>query len=314
MVKPYRSALGLTFVLGVARVAAFIGVGALSGLVILALKHQQPFDGLLVALAIVAPLAGILHWLESWLAHNMAYQLLADMRIALFRKLDALAPGYLARRRSGDILGVATHDIELIEYFFGHTITPAFVALLVPAVVLGVLLSYSTLLALALLPFPRLRGPTPAARARANRCAERAVPLCGRANSTPTPSMPCRGLADVIAYRQVERRCAIFLAKTREFIRLRRPLLHDLARQAALQELAAGLGSLAVVLTGAALVGSGGLDVGVLPLLTLLAGAAFFADLRDRPGRTPVRRHAGRDAPRLRRQRRTRRSTRRGRR
>ena len=51
-----------------------------------------------------APLAGLLHWLESWLAHDMAYRLLAEMRIDLYRKLDALAPAYLLRaalRRSG---------------------------------------------------------------------------------------------------------------------------------------------------------------------------------------------------------------------
>ena len=44
---------------------------------------------LVMALAVSAPLAGLLHWLESWLAHDMAYRLLNDMRLALFRKLDA---------------------------------------------------------------------------------------------------------------------------------------------------------------------------------------------------------------------------------
>ena len=48
---------------------------------------------------------------------QMAYYLLADMRIALYRKLDALAPGYLLRRRSGDLVALATQDVETIEYF-----------------------------------------------------------------------------------------------------------------------------------------------------------------------------------------------------
>ena len=85
-----------------------------------------------------APLAGLLHWLESWLAHAMAYQLLAEMRIDLFRKLDALAPAYLLRRRSGDLVALATQDVETVEYFFAHTVAPAIVAVLVPA---GVLLA-----------------------------------------------------------------------------------------------------------------------------------------------------------------------------
>ena len=91
---------------------------------------------LIAALLITAPLAGLLHWLESWIAHAMAYALLADMRIDLFRKLDALAPAYLLRRRSGDLVALATQDVETVEYFFAHTIAPAIVAVLVPVSVL----------------------------------------------------------------------------------------------------------------------------------------------------------------------------------
>ena len=100
-------------------------------------------------LAIIAPLAGVFHWTESWLAHDMAYRLLADMRIDIFRRLDALAPAYLVRRRSGDLVGVATHDVELIEYFFAHTIAPAFVAALVPSVVLVILVLFGWEIALS---------------------------------------------------------------------------------------------------------------------------------------------------------------------
>src|SRR5205823_1008612 len=110
------------------RVAALIGVGVLSALAVRAVKRGEPVAPLLVALGIVAPLAGLLHWVESWLAHDVAYRLLTDMRLDVFRKLDSLAPAYLTRRRTGDLVGVATHDVELIEYFFAHTVTPALVA------------------------------------------------------------------------------------------------------------------------------------------------------------------------------------------
>ena len=72
------------------------------------------------------------------MAHDMAFRLLAEMRIDAFRKLDALAPAYLVRRRTGDLMALATHDIELVEYFFAHTVAPAFVAILVPAAVVAV--------------------------------------------------------------------------------------------------------------------------------------------------------------------------------
>src|SRR5204862_425597 len=75
MVAGYRARLAVTFVLGVARVVARIGVGVLSALVVRAVSTGMAFDRLLVAPAVAAPLAGVLHWLESWLAHDMAYRL-----------------------------------------------------------------------------------------------------------------------------------------------------------------------------------------------------------------------------------------------
>src|SRR2546426_780119 len=63
MVAGYRARLLITFVLGVARVIALIGVGVLSALIVRAVKNGAPFGGLLIALALAAPLAGVLHWL-----------------------------------------------------------------------------------------------------------------------------------------------------------------------------------------------------------------------------------------------------------
>ena len=275
MVEDYRIQLVITFLLGIARVLAFIGVGVLSALMILAVKNGETFSGLLTALFIVAPLAGILHWLESWLAHNMAYKLLGDMRIDMFKKLDTLAPAYLLRRRSGDILGVVTHDIELIEYFFAHTIAPAFVAILVPAVVLTTLFYHSWLLALVLLPFLVYAALHPVlARSRIDQLGAKARAAAGDLNAHAVDSV--QGLSEIIAYQQIKQRSSVFVAKTREFIKLRLPFLKDLAWQTSLQELATGLGGLTVVITGAWLVMQGQLDAGMLPLLTLLATAAFL--------------------------------------
>ena len=105
-------------------------------LAVAAVKTGSPFSYLLILLGLAAPLAGLLHWLESWLAHDIAYRLLAEMRIGLFRKLDTLAPAYLVRRRSGDLVALANQDIETIEYFYAHTVAPALVAVLVPSAVL----------------------------------------------------------------------------------------------------------------------------------------------------------------------------------
>ena len=274
MVGGYRGRLALTFVLGVTRVLALIGVGVLSALVVRAVKNGMPLGRLMIALAIAAPLAGLLHWLESWLAHDMAYRLLLDMRLDMFRKLDALAPAYLSRRRTGDLVGVATRDVELIEYFFAHTITPAFVAVLVPVGVLVTLACFGWPIALALLPFLAWAALTPIfGRARIDRLGSRAREVSGDLTAHAVDSV--QGLGEIVAFRQVAARGREFAAKAQHYLQVRTPFLHDLSLQASLQEIANGLGALAVVGVGAVLGVSGRLDTAMLPLLTLLAVSAF---------------------------------------
>ncbi len=100
IIAPWRRKFAIVVASGISRVAAFIAVGILGALAVAAVKTGAPFSYLLILLALAAPLAGLLHWLESWLAHEIAYRLLAEMRVDLYKKLDALAPAYLVRRRS----------------------------------------------------------------------------------------------------------------------------------------------------------------------------------------------------------------------
>ncbi len=274
MASGYHGRLVVTFVLGVARVAALIGVGLLSALVVRAVSRGEPTGALLVSLLIVAPLAGVLHWLESWLAHDMAYRLLADMRMRFFRKLVELGPAYLASRRTGDLLGVATHDIELIEYFFAHTITPGLVAVLVPAVVLATLATFGWTMALAVLPFLAYAALSPVlGRGRIDRLSVRAREASGELNAHTVDSV--QGLAEIVAFQQEAQRGEALAARAMAYAGARMPFLADLARQSALQEVATGLGGLAVTLVGAWLVSAGRLEGAMLPLLTLLAMSAF---------------------------------------
>ena len=272
--RGYRGRLTLTFALGVARVTALIGVGVLSALAVRAVKRGEPSSALLAGLLAIAPLAGALHWVESWMAHDVAYRLLTDMRLAVFHKLDALAPAYLTRRRSGDLVGAATHDVELIEYFFAHTVTPAFVAVLVPAAVLVVLGSFGPALAFVLVPFLVYTALVPVlGRARIDRLGSRAREASGDLNAHAVDTV--QGLAEIVAYRQVKAWGEELAAKAQRFHELRLPFLRDLTRQTAFQETATGIGGLAVITTGAWLIHQGRLDPSALPLLTLLALSAF---------------------------------------
>ena len=255
--------------------AALIGVGVISALIVAAVKRGEPFSGLLTALIIVAPLAGILHWLESWIAHDMAFRMLAEMRVALYAKLDQLAPAYLVRRRTGDMVAMATHDVEMVEYFFAHTVAPAFVALLVPSTVLITLSILGWQMALALIPFLAIVAISPfLLRKRLDKLGSEDREALGDLNAFVVDTV--QGLGEVLAFQQTTTRSKSFLQRVQRHIDTRLPFYSDLSRQTALLEVATGLGGLAVVVTGATLVSSGDLNPTTLPLLTLLALACFL--------------------------------------
>jgi len=274
-VRPWRVKLVLTILCGIGRVLGFIGVSVLGALVVAAVASGRPVLGLLVALLLAAPLAATLHWLESWLAHDMAYRLLAEMRIALFAKLDRLAPAYLLRRRSGDLVALATQDVETVEYFYAHTVAPAFVAVLIPAGVLALLAWVAWPLAIALLPFLAWAGLAPVfARGEIDQLGSEARGALGQIGAHLTETI--QGLAELAAFQAIGRRRAVFLTDIAAYQKKRRALLNDLATQTAGLEIAMGLGALAVALLGAVLSAQSWFAHQWLPLLVLVSVAAFM--------------------------------------
>ncbi|WP_028225094.1 thiol reductant ABC exporter subunit CydC [Paraburkholderia ferrariae] len=274
-VLPWRGKVVLTVLCGIGRVLGFIGVGVVGALVVGAVSTGRPFAALLVALLGLAPLAAVLHWLESWLAHDMAYRLLAQMRIALYATLERLAPAGLLRRRSGDLVALATQDVETVEYFYAHTLAPAFVAVLVPAGVLVLLASVAWPLALVLLPFLLWAGLAPVlARRDIDRLGSEAREALAQLGAHLTETI--QGLAELTAFQAIARRRAAFVADIEACRQRRALLLDDLAWQGAALEAASGLGGLAVAGVGALLCARGWFPHETLPLLVLVAVAAFM--------------------------------------
>jgi len=275
IIRPWRRRFAIVVTSGIARVAAFIGVGVFGALAVAAVKTGSPYGYLLILLGLAAPLAGLLHWLESWLAHDIAYRLLAEMRIGLFRKLDTLAPAYLVRRRSGDLAALANQDIETIEYFFAHTVAPALVAVLVPSAVLLTLAFVAWPIALALLPFVLFAGLAPVLmRARVDRLGMQARDALGLLGAYVTETI--QGLSDLVAFQAVDARRRGFMDLVRGYQKIRLELLSDLSSQTAQLEIVTGFGGLAVAVVGARLAAEHQLAATTLPLLILLALASFL--------------------------------------
>lgn len=274
-VWPFRRFIALTFSLGVLRVLALISIGIISALVVLAIRQGEGFDLLLIILYVLAPFAGVLHWLESWAAHDMAFRLLTRMRIALFDKLNSLAPAYLLGRRSGDLVSMATQDIENVEYFFAHTVAPAFVSILIPGAVLIAISIYGWPMAAALIPFLLIVAISPFfMRKRIDNLASRAREAQGELNAHSTDTL--QGITEIIAFRQENRRGQELINLVHKHHAFRLPYFRDLTLQNTLVETVTGLGGLAVIISGSWMVSVGELERGMLPLLALLAMAAFL--------------------------------------
>jgi len=216
----------------------------------------------------------VLTWAESWIAHDLAFRLLMEMRIALYRMLDPLAPAYLQRRRSGDLVSAATSDVETIELFYAHTISPAFVAVLVPGVVLAVLALISWPLALVLLPFLIAVALTPLLGSRAMEQTGHALRgQTGEVNAHMVDSV--QGLRTIATFDRGPARAEEIEGHGRRLAELQVRFLRDQAVQNGVLEVLTGLGALAVLAVGALLVSDGEMTRARLPLATVLAAAAF---------------------------------------
>jgi ATP-binding cassette subfamily C protein CydCD len=274
-VMPWKGRLAMTFGLGVARVVAFIGISVMSALAIAAIKNEQPFVDYLYILAVLAPAAGIMHWLESWVAHDMAFNLLADMRIKLFRKLSALAPAFLTRHRSGDIVSLATQDVDMVEFFYAHTVAPAFVAVLVPSLVLALLYSFHWSLALALSPTLMCVAMTPIIfRSRIDKVGAEVREAFGLLSSHTVETV--QGLTEVLNFQAAQTRRAAFLNIVDWFQETRLPFVSGNTFRKVFVDLITGIGVLSVILTGTHLVNIGSVDGAYMPLLALISMAAFL--------------------------------------
>ena len=85
---------------------------------------------LAVSLIILAVLRGVLHYGEQYCNHFIAFKLLAIIRHKVFAVLRKLCPAKLEGRDKGNLISIITSDIELLEVFYAHTISPIAIAVL----------------------------------------------------------------------------------------------------------------------------------------------------------------------------------------
>ena len=275
MAAPYWFKTSLSFGTGVAHFFGAIAVGVIGAFMVANVRDGESITLLAVLLIVVAVLTGVFRFLENWVSHDMAFRLLADMRIALFRKLDQIAPAYLLRRRSGDLVSMATQDVETVEYFFAHTIANAFVSVVIPGAALITLFVVDWRLGIGLAPLLILAGLSPLFTRRiVDRLGSRSRDHLGALNAHMVDTL--QGLREVTAFQREPERKTEFEGLMREYMPIRGGFNRQISAQRTLLEGLTGYGGLAVLTIGGVLAVRGDIDSALAPLLTLLAMGAFM--------------------------------------
>ena len=133
LVKPLAGYMFLAIFMGLIGhlCAAFITIfGGYAVLAALGFNIPLTLTALFVCVVVFAIVRGFLRYAEQACNHFIAFKLLALLRDKVFRALRRLCPAKLEGRDKGDLISVITSDIELLEVFYAHTISPAVIAFL----------------------------------------------------------------------------------------------------------------------------------------------------------------------------------------
>ena len=133
LVKPLAGYMVLAILMGLAGhlCAVYITVaGGYAAAQLLNIDTPFTLTILFVSVCAAALLRGVLRYAEQACNHYIAFKLLALIRDKVFRALRKLCPAKLEGKDKGDLISVITSDIELLEVFYAHTISPVVIALL----------------------------------------------------------------------------------------------------------------------------------------------------------------------------------------
>ncbi|MFI0906486.1 thiol reductant ABC exporter subunit CydD [Streptomyces sioyaensis] len=135
-----RARLGLALLLGSLALGSAVGLMATSGWLISRAAQQPPVLYLLVAVTATRAFGigrAVFRYAERLVAHDAVFRMLADVRVAVFQRLERLAPAGLTGRRRGDLLSRLVADVDAVQDYFLRWLLPVGAAVLVGAGTVG---------------------------------------------------------------------------------------------------------------------------------------------------------------------------------
>lgn len=151
--RPPLWRLALAVVLGAATVLSGAGLLASAGYLVSRSGERPPILSLGVAIAMVRVFGlvrPVARYFERLVSHDLAFRVLARMRVGFYRRLEPLVPGALGEHRRGDLLASMVGDIDAMQDLFLRALTPPLVALIAGAVAVGFTASFAPVAAVVL--------------------------------------------------------------------------------------------------------------------------------------------------------------------
>ena len=148
LIRPLLPVMLLAVTLGTLGYLCAISLTILAGHGILLTMDGQSTKTLMACLILFAVARGFLHYGEQYCNHFIAFKLLAIIRSHVFAALRKLCPARLEGKDRGNLISILTSDIELLEVFYAHTISPIAIAVLISLLMLNFIGIYSRTAAL----------------------------------------------------------------------------------------------------------------------------------------------------------------------
>ena len=285
LVKPLSGYMCLAITMGLIGhlCAAFITV--FGGYAIVNVLNDQPTAVLFAAVLIFALVRGFLRYAEQACNHFIAFKLLALIRDKVFGALRRLCPAKLEGKDKGNLISIITSDIELLEVFYAHTISPICIAFLFTIVMVCFIASFHVALGvLALAAYVTVGVIIPILTSKfSGDDGIRFRSKSGQLSSFVLDSL--RGLSETIQYGQGEKRMAEMNAQTDHLSKNEERMKRTAGRNTAVTNTVILIFDLGMLFLSAKLVGFEGCLMATLALMSsfgpVVALAALGATLQN---------------------------------
>lgn len=274
LVGPLTGVMLLAITLGVLGFIAATLIPVLGGVGILAvLQHQDTLPLIFLVAALCALLRGVFRYGEQTCNHYIAFKLLAILRQKVFAALRRLAPAKLDGRDKGDLISVITSDIELLEVFYAHTISPAAIALVMSLLTAAFLAWFHWAYGvLALLAYATVGILLPVlASGRSGDTGNRMRQKAGQLSAFVLDSL--RGVDETIQYHGQAQRLGELEGRTDDLSRVQQDMSRITGTNTAVTHTVIWLYDLALLALGLVLLEQGQVNFGgvLVPLITLMS-------------------------------------------